>query len=137
MERYSYDFTKVAEANLHLYNALQNLAKGRKGDVKTEILTARELLCEYISTDPMFQDPDGEGGWIRARDTFDEEQMIFIRDIFAERLDDTTGEGGTIQDMLDVINVVQRATGCDEYQDLEHFRRSLSGSFAEISTNAI
>ncbi len=132
MERYSYDFTKVAEANLHLYNALQYLAKGRKGDVKTEILTARELLCEYLSTDPMIQDADVEGGWIRARDTFDEEQMVFIRDIFAERLYDTTGDDGTIQDMMDVINVVQRATGCDEYQDPKHFRSNLSGSYAEV-----
>lgn len=132
MERYSFDFTKVAEANLHLYNALKNLAKGRIGDVKTEILTARELLHEYLSTDPWFPDPDVEGGWIRARDTFDEDQMVFIRDIFAERLHGTTGDGGTQQDMLDVINVVQRATGCDEYQDPDHFRRSLSGSFAEI-----
>ena len=131
MKHFSHDYTKASEAQNMLFLALENLRNGHTYEAKRDLLTARQLLDEYLAADNMVEDDDVEDGFIRARDTFDEEQMVFIRDIFAERLESMTGEGGTQQDMLDVINVVQRATGCDEYQDPEHFRRSLSGSFAD------
>lgn len=132
MDQYTHDYTKASEAQNRLFLALENLRNVHTYEAKRDLMKARELLDEYLAADNMVEDSDAEDGWIRARDTFDEDQMVFIRDIFAERLDDTTGEGGTQQDMLDVINVVQRATGCDEYEDLDHYRRSQSGSFADI-----
>lgn len=132
MKHFSHDYTKASEAQNVLFLALENLRNGHTYEAKRDLMKARELLDEYLAVDNMIRDDDVEGGWIRARDTFDEDQMVFIRDIFAQQLDDTTGYGGIIQDMLDVINVVQRATGCDEYEDLDHYRRSQSGSFADI-----
>ena len=113
-----------------LYLALEYLLNGHTYEAKRELLTARQLLDEYLAADNMIRDDDVEDGFIRALDTFDEEQMVFIRDFFAERLESIYLRPSTQQYYLDLINVVQRATGCDEYEDLNDFRLRLNGSFA-------
>lgn len=63
---------------------------------------------------------------------FTEDQLVHIRDIFAEECEKyiTLGKRDDAQQALDIINVVQSKQNCDEYDSLETWVLDDSGSYA-------
>ena len=131
MNIYAHDYTLAEQADKSLYEARLLFSRGSYSSATQKLNDARDKLLKYLTSDNLVEGYEYFDGMIKARDTFNEEQMVFIRDIFAERLHAMQGYGATQQDMLDVINVVQRATGCDEYMSLDEFRNDDSGTFTE------
>lgn len=65
---------------------------------------------------------------------FTEDQLVYIRDIFAEECDKyiDLGKRNDAQEALDIVNVVQSKYKCDEYADLESFMLDESGTYSYI-----
>lgn len=59
------------------------------------------------------------------------EQLVTIRDVFADMCDKQIERGrrDLAEEYLDIVNVVQAKTGCDEYENLEDFHLNDSGTF--------
>lgn len=59
------------------------------------------------------------------------EQLVTIRDLFADHCDKMIEHGNrdVAEEYLDIVNVVQANTGCDEYESLEDFHLDESGTF--------
>lgn len=65
---------------------------------------------------------------------FTEDQLVYIRDIFAQECDKyiDLGKRDDAQEALDIVNVVQSEYNCDEYADLESFMLDESGIYSHI-----
>ena len=61
-------------------------------------------------------------------------QLVMIRDLFADHCDKLIehGKRDLAEKYLDIINVVQSKTGCDEYESLEDFHLNDSGTFSYV-----
>lgn len=68
MKHYSHDYTKVSEAESHLYAAQQLNAHDDLIEAWKHIEDARRLLQEYLAQDNMVEDDDVADGWVKARD---------------------------------------------------------------------
>ena len=66
MQKYSHDYTKVSEAESHLYAAQQLNAHGDPIEAWKHIEDARRLLQEYLAQDNMVPDDDVADGWVKA-----------------------------------------------------------------------
>ena len=62
------------------------------------------------------------------------EQLVTIRDVFADMCDKQIerGKRDLAEEYLDIVNVVQAKTGCDEYESLEDFHLNDSGTFSYV-----
>lgn len=58
-------------------------------------------------------------------------QLVTIRDLFADMCDKQIERGrrDLAEEYLDIVNVVQAKTGCDEYESLEDFQLDESGTY--------
>lgn len=65
---------------------------------------------------------------------FTEDQLVYIRDIFAQECEKyiDLGKRDDAQEALDIVNVVQSKYDCDEYADLESFVLDESGTYNYI-----
>ena len=65
---------------------------------------------------------------------FTEDQLVMIRDVFADLCDKSISYGNReiAQEYLDIVNVVQENTGCDEYESLEEFHLDDSGTYSYV-----
>lgn len=137
MKTYSHDYTKPSKVESLLYEAMQLMAKGCNDSAKDSINEARQLLQEYLAQDNMVADDDVADGWVKAKDTFTDEQLDFIRDEFGERLEVTKSSlnGLVKQERLDIINVCQRNLHCDEYSSVDEFYDDDSGVWTERKRN--
>mgnify|MGYP003397603270 CR=1 FL=1 len=65
---------------------------------------------------------------------FTEDQLVYIRDIFAEQCEKyiDLGKRDDAQEALDIINVVQSKMNCDEYDSLETWVLDDSESYGFI-----
>lgn len=68
MKQYTQDYTKVSEAESHLYAAQQLNVHDDPIEAWKHIEDARRLLQEYLSQDNMVEDPEVADGWVRASD---------------------------------------------------------------------
>lgn len=68
MKQYTHDYTKVSEAESHLYAAQQLNAHDDPVEAWKHVEDARRLLWQYLSQDNMVEDDDVEDGWVRASD---------------------------------------------------------------------
>ena len=68
MKQYTHDYTKVSEAESHLYAAQQLNAHDDPVEAWKHIEDARRLLQQYLSQDNMVEDDDVEDGWVRYND---------------------------------------------------------------------
>lgn len=68
MKRYTHDYTKAAEANAHMYAALQEARRDNLAGAIEQILNARWLMDEYLASDNMVPDEDIAFGWYRAEE---------------------------------------------------------------------
>lgn len=59
------------------------------------------------------------------------EQLVTIRDVFADMCDKQIerGKRDLAEEYLDIVNVVQAKTGCDEFESLEDFQLDGSGTY--------
>lgn len=65
---------------------------------------------------------------------FTEDQLVYIRDLFAEQCDRyiDSGKRDDAQEALDIVNVVQSKLNCDEYESLETYKLDVSESFTYV-----
>lgn len=68
MKQYSHDYTKVSEAESHLYAAQQLNAHDDPIEAWKHIEDARRLLQEYLAQDNMVEDDDVADGWVKAHE---------------------------------------------------------------------
>lgn len=127
MIQYSHDYTKVAAAESHLYAAQQLNAHDDPIEAWKHIEDARQLLQEYLAQDNMVKDDDVADGWVKASDTFDDDQLCFIRDEFACIME----RSGNANDELDIINKCCRQLDDPEYESYEELMKNTSGTWVE------
>lgn len=138
MKVYFHNYDKARKAEKLLWDTLQDIAhsddpvttKGYFGWVKEQIQEALGILREYVDGDN--EEPedgaDVYGGFVKRVETFDEEQLCFIRDEFAcimEQTDNANGE-------LDIINVCNGQLGDPTFESYDQFKRNTSNTWAEI-----
>lgn len=68
MKQYSHDYTKVSEAESHLFAAQQLNAHDDPIEAWKHIEDARQLLLEYLAQDNMVEDDDVADGWVKAHE---------------------------------------------------------------------
>lgn len=126
MQQFSHDYTKVSEALESLYSATRLMANECYDAALQRINEARTILQQYLAQDNMVPDKDVSDGWIRyseaAERTFTDEQLDFIRHLFAERLQ-RNWESALADDELAIINRCQARLGCPEFESVEHVRK--------------
>ena len=131
------DFLKV-----NLPNIVSNLVDQK---VSYEI---QKLALEYedsgaeLKRKSLTVDDDLADGLIKQSETFDDDQLDFIRDIFGNLITDT--KNGYLKDKakgvvhplqeeeLAIINVCQKQLGADEFESVEQFYRNKSNTWNEI-----
>lgn len=133
MKQYSHDYTKPSEVENLLYSATRLMANECYEAAVERINEARQLLQEYLAQDNMVEDDDVADGWVKVSDTFNDEQLDLIRDLFGDRLHLARWSlnGFLHQEMLDIINVCQRNLDCDEYNSVSEFWDDDSGTWTE------
>lgn len=133
MKQYSHDYTKPSEVESLLYSATRLMANECYEAAVERINEARQLLQEYLAQDNMVEDDDVADGWVKVSDTFNDEQLDLIRDLFYDRLHLARWSlnGFLHQEMLDIINVCQRNLDCDEYNSVSEFWDDDSGTWTE------
>lgn len=134
MKQYSHDYTKVADAESHLYAAQQLNAHDDPIEAWKHIEDARRLLQEYLAQDNMVPDDDIENGWVRACDAFGDNELDFIRDNLADLLDNIYTRPSVVNEALSIINHCQKILLCPEFDSVEQFRNNKSNKWTEIQT---
>ena len=130
MKQYSHDYSLVSKAENLLHDVWQALATDNKDDAQKMVENARSLLQQYTSQDNMVEDNDCYG-WVKASDTFNDEQLDFIRDLFGEQLTNCP-TSTTAAEELDIINVCQRNLDCPDFESVAQFLDNKSGKWTEI-----
>ena len=136
MKTYSHDYTLPSKAESLLCEAYQLIAKDLPQEALRRISEARETLGKYLAGDNIVRDGDVADGFVKLTETFDEDQIVLIRDLFGEYLENHPKASHSLMadDMLQVINVCQLQTGCDEFESVEQLLNNTSGLWAEIRT---
>ena len=139
MKQYSHDYTKVKETQKVLFFALEDFRNDHTYEAKRGIMEARQMLDEYLAQDNMVPDDDVENGWVRYNEamehSFTNEQLDFIRDLFAEQL--LRAPKSTLAaEELAIINRCQALLNCPEYKCIEQFTDNASGRWTEIETKS-
>lgn len=131
MKQYSHNYTMVSEAESLLYSATRLLANDCPDAAVERINEVRQLLQQYLAQDNMVEDDDVAYGWVKSSDTFNDEQLDFIRDLFADQLHHCP-TSSTAQEQLDIINKCQRNLDCPEFDSVAQFTSNQSGLWTEI-----
>ena len=79
MKQYTHDYSLPSEAESKLFDALME-CEDKNSKVAILIEQAQTTLRKYLAHDNIVEDPDSEG-FIKASDTFDEEDLKRIREI--------------------------------------------------------
>lgn len=142
MKTYGIDYTKISEAESTLYSATRLMANDCMDAALERIQEARKLLQEFLNQDNLKKDDDLADGLIKQSETFDDDQLDFIRDIFGNLITDTKngylknkveGVAHPLQEEeLAIINVCQKQLGADEFESVEQFYRNKSNTWNEI-----
>lgn len=132
MKQYSHNYTKPSKVESLLYSAMRLMGGDRHQEALEELNKARQILSEYLAQDNMVEDNDTVG-WIRSQEIFDDDQMEYIRDVFADSLDEFKGRkpdtDATIRkavdalnkEKLDIINICQKHLGCPKFGSVKAF----------------
>ena len=117
MKKYIFDNTQVRSAEVMLQVALKN------------IHAAREFLQEVLDGNNVanISGVAGKDGFIPVEDTFNEEQLCFIRDEFACIMEQTNNANGE----LDIINKCCRLLEDPEFESYEEWQKNTSGTWCE------
>lgn len=133
MKQYSHDYTKPSEVESLLYSAQRLMANECYDAAIERINEAREILQKYLAQDNMVEDDDVADGWVKASQTFTEDDLDFIRDLFGEQLakSPTSSLAG---EELAIINKCQTALDCPEFNGVDQFINNSSNSWTEINS---
>lgn len=131
MKIFTIDYTKISEAESSLYSATRLMANDCPDAALERIEEARQLLQEFLSQDNLVQSDDLADGLIMQSETFDDEQLDFIRDTMGEHIE-RYPKSSTAEDALAVINVCQKQLDCPEFESLEQFLNNTSNVWTEI-----
>ena len=131
MKTYSHDYTLASKAESLLCEAYQLIAKEFPQDALQRIIEAREALGEYLAGDNMVLDGDVADGFVKQRETFNEDDIVLIRDLLGEYLQDHP-KASYADEVLQVINVCQVQSDCPEFENVQQFISNTSNSWAEI-----
>lgn len=142
MKQYSHDYTKPKKAEQLLHEVQVEMRWQNHYQAQQKINEARQLLQEYLAQDNMVEDDDVVDGWVKANDTFSDDQLEDIRDEFVEALERLKGSKsdddsisraikGVSQNRLEIINVCQRNLCCDEYNSVDEFWNEEPGIWNE------
>ncbi len=126
MKIYIHDYTKVSQVSDLLYRAKRFFASGIYKEAQKRIDEAYVILQQYLAGDNNIIDRESIG-FILGQDTFDEEQLVFIRDEFACIMEQTENKN----DELDIINKCCRLLEDPEFESYEEFEKNTSGTWAE------
>jgi len=130
MKTYSFDYTKVYKAEVSLCAAQEALRKEDEELAKKSVNAARELLQQFLNGDNLVRDNDVEDGFVKSRDCFDDEQVVFIRDLFGDQL--SKWPYSTIaEEELEIINKCQDWFGDPRYEDVTEFMNDESNNWGE------
>ena len=137
MKQYTHDYTLVQEAESSLYSATRLMANECYDAALERINETRYTLQQYLVQDNMVEDPDTEDGWVRVSEaqTFTDEQMDFIRDLFGEQLSKNP-KSTLATEELEIINRCQIIFGDPEFENVEQFIGNHSGLWTEIKSDA-
>lgn len=131
MKTYSHDYTLASKAESLLCEAYQLIAKEFPQDALQRIIEAREALGEYLAGDNMVLDDDVADGFVKQRETFNEDDIVLIRDLLGEYLQ-AHPKASYADEVLQVINVCQVQSDCPEFENVQQFISNTSNSWAEI-----
>lgn len=128
MKVYTENYTLPREIDTLLYEASREMDLGFYCEAAENISKARESLKEYLAKNNKGEDCiDERYGFVKEVDTFDHDQLCFIRDEFACIMERTKNAN----DELDIINKCCRLLDDPEYESYEEFTKDTSGSWAE------
>lgn len=140
MQQFSHDYTKVSEALESLYSATRLIANECCDAALERINEARTTLDEYLAQDNMIPDKDIADGWVRHSEaqeyTFTNEQLDFIRDLFADQLSKAPASTLAAEELA-IINRCQEQLGCPKYESVKQFITNQSGRWTEIEPKAL
>lgn len=112
---HNYELPAKAEKKIH-----EALSKCDNQEAKALIEEAQELLRKYLSQDNVVR-ADAVDSYVKASDTFDDEQRVLIRDTFNEILSYPEGKRFVLEseeDALDIINTCQRIDHNPEFKSV-------------------
>ena len=142
MKTYSIDYTKISEAENSLYSAIRLMANDCYDAAQERIEEARKLLQEFMNRENLVEDDGLADGLIKQSETFDDDQLDFIRDLFGEQMHKSKsgwykalqkGDSHPLQqEELAIINVCLAQLGCDEFESVDQFYRNKSNTRTEI-----
>ena len=142
MKTYSIDHAKISKAVKSLNSAESLMTNDCIDAAQERIEEARKLLQEFMNQENLVEDDDLADGLIKQSESFDDDQLDFIRDLFAEQMhkarlrwDKALQEGdkhALQQEELAIINVCQAQLGCDEFESVDQFYRNKSNTRTEI-----
>lgn len=131
MRTYSHDYTLASKAESLLCEAYQLIAKEFPQDALQRIIEAREALGEYLAGDNMVLDDDVADGFVKQQETFNEDDIVLIRDLLGEYLQ-AHPKASYADEVLQVINVCQVQSDCPEFENVQQFISNTSNSWTEI-----
>ena len=126
MRIYTHDYTLPRELDILLTEASREMSVGCYYEAAEYISKAREALQEYMAKDNLVEDEE-HLGFMKLEDTFDQDQLCFIRDEFACIMERTKNAN----DELDIINKCCRILDDPEYESYEEFNKNTSGTWWE------
>ena len=142
MKTYSIDYTMISEAENSLYSAIRLMANDCYDAALERIDEARKLLQEFMNQENLVEDDDLADGLIKQSESFDDDQLDFIRDLFGEQMHKSKsgwykalqkGDSHPLQqEELAIINVCLAQLGCDEFESVDKFYRNKSNTRTEI-----
>lgn len=120
MKQYTHDYTLPSEAESKLYDALM-ACEDKNSKVAILIDQARMQLQKYLAKDNIVEDPDAEG-FIKASDTFDEEDLKRIREILYRAIVAVpTSDYDEANELVELVDVIQDMLGEEPFGEINSF----------------
>ena len=120
MKQYIHDYTLPSEAESKLYDALQE-CEDKNSKVAILIEQAQTTLRKYLAHDNIVEDPDSEG-FIKASDTFDEEDLKRIREILYRAIVAVpTEDYDEANELVELVDVIQELLGEETFGEINGF----------------
>lgn len=120
MKQYIHDYTLPSEAESKLFDAFMT-CEDKNSKVAILIDQARMQLQKYLAKDNIVEDPDSEG-FIKASDTFDEEDLKRIREILYRAIVAVpTSDYDEANELVELVDVIQELLGEETFGEINGF----------------
>lgn len=120
MKQYTHDYSLPSEAESKLFDALME-CEDKNSKVAILIEQAQTTLRKYLAHDNIVEDPDSEG-FIKASDTFDEEDLKRIREILYRAIVAVpTSDYDEANELVELVDVIQELLGEETFGEINGF----------------